>query len=422
MKTAKDFDVNMRGSRDMLTESLFPSSYFGPVNDIPGLGERVDFFLLDDLLTEEERSIRDLVRSFSDQEIIPTIAEYWEHAEFPFALIPKLATLGVSGGVLEGYGCPGMSHVAFGLVAAELARGDGGIGAAFGVHTLAMTAISLFGSEEQKERWLPAMARLEKLGAFAATEPEHGSDVISLETCARREGDSWVLNGSKKWIGNASFADIIAVWARMPSGQVSVFLVEKGTPGFTAEIITGKIAWRSAWQTQVTITDVRVPVANHLSKVNSFNHFARIVNILRYGLAWSALGHAIACYEYALAYAKQRKQFGKSLVQFQLIQQKLARMLAEITSMQMLCWRLGRLLDEGKATTGMISLGKMQTALKGRQVAADARDILGGNGLLITNHVARHMLDMEAAFTVEGTDHIQSLLVAREVTGVQAIL
>ncbi len=402
--------------------SLFPPSYFEPANDIPGLEEPVDFFLLDDLLTEEERNIRNLVRSFSDQEIIPTIAEYWEHAEFPFAIIPKLATLGVSGGVLEGYGCPGMSYVAFGLVAAELARGDGGIGAAFGVHTLAMTAIHLFGSEEQKERWLPAMSRLEKLGAFAATEPEHGSDVISLETRAHREGDTWVLNGSKKWIGNASFADVIAVWARMPSGQVSVFLVEKGTPGFTAEVITGKIAWRSAWQTQVTLTDVRVPVANHLSKIHSFNHFARIVNILRYGLAWSALGHAAACYEYTLAYAKQRKQFGKSLVQFQLIQQKLARMLAEITSMQMLCWRLGRLLDEGKATTGMIALAKMQTALKGRQVAADARDILGGNGLLIANHVARHMLDMEAAFTVEGTDHIQSLLIAREVTGVQAIL
>jgi glutaryl-CoA dehydrogenase len=406
----------------MLTESVFLPSYFGSENNIPGSGKPVDFFALDDLLTEEEQSIRDRVHSFSDREIIPTIADYWERAEFPFEVVQKLSTLGISGGTLRGYSCPAMSHVALGLVAAELARGDGGINVSFGVHMLAMTTISMFGNEEQKERWLPDLASMAKMGAFAATEEEHGSDVISLETHAHQEGDTWVLHGSKKWIGNASFADVIVVWARMPSGQVSVFLIEKGMPGFTAQVINGKAALRSSWQTQITLENVRVPAANHLKQINSFNHFVRLINTSRYGLAWAAMGHSIACYEYALTYAKHRKQFGKPLVQFQLVQQKLARMLAEITSMQMLCWRLGRLIEAGKVTTGMISLAKMQTALKGRQVAADARDILGANGILIANHVARHMVDMEVAFTAEGTDHIQSLLVAREITGVQAIL
>ncbi len=316
-----------------------------------------------------------------------------------------------------------MSYVGLGQVAAELARGDGGLNVFFGVHSvLAMTTINAFGTDEQKERWLPQMARMEKIGAFASTEPMHGSDIATMETRARRDGNNWVLNGTKRWIGNASIADVVIVWARTEQGAVSAFLVEKGIPGFSAEVIQGKLAVRTSWQTNIRLDNVRIPAENHLSKVRGMNDLFRLLNASRYCLAWAAVGHSMACYEYALAYARHRKQFGKSLVSFQMVQQKLVRMLAEITSMQLLCWQLGRLFENGKVTIGKVSLAKMITATKGRQIAADARDILGGNGILIENHVAKHMADMEIPFTVEGTDHMQTLIVGREITGVQAIL
>jgi glutaryl-CoA dehydrogenase len=349
------------------------------------------------------------------------INDYWERAEFPFAMIPKFAALGIAGGTIEGYGCPGMSEVASGLVAAELARGDGSLNTFFGVHSgLAMGTIAMLGSEEQKARWLPPMARLEQIGAFGLTEPRHGSDAVALETSARREGDAWVLDGAKRWIGNASFADVTIVWARDDDGQVGGFLVEKGTPGFTAEVMTGKTAKRAVWQAQIALDGVRVPAENRLAGANRFKDTAKVLTATRYGVAWEAIGHAVACYEYALAYARERVQFGKPLVSFQLIQQKLAKMLAEITTMQLLCLRLSQLLAEGKMTPGMASLAKMNNALKARQVVADARDILGGNGILLEYHVARHQADMEAVYTYEGTDTIQALIVGREITGVQA--
>jgi glutaryl-CoA dehydrogenase len=380
-----------------------------------------DFYLMDELLTPEERSIRDKVRAFSDREVIPIINDYWERAEFPFELIPKIAALGIAGGSIQGYGCPGMSVTAAGLVAVELARGDASICTFFGVHSgLAMTSLSLLGSEEQKQRWLPAMARMEKIGAFGLTEPQHGSDAVALETRAHREGDEYILNGSKRWIGNASFADFTIIWARDDEGNVGGFIVEKGTPGFDAKIMTGKVAKRAVWQTDITLTDVHVPAENRLALSHSFKDTSSVLTATRSGVAWEAIGHAIAAYEIALSYAQERKQFGKALINFQIIQNKLSSMLANVTSMQLLCLRLSQLQAEGKMTAPMASLAKMNNARLAREVVADAREMLGGNGILLEYHIARHHADIEAVFTYEGTDTIQSLIVGREITGVQA--
>lgn len=383
-------------------------------------GASVDFYSICDLLTDDERQLRDSIRAFGQKEILPIINTYWERGEFPFELLPKLATLNVTGCTLQGYGCPGMSQTAAGVVFAELARCDGSLNAFLGVVTLAMYSIALFGSEEQKNRWLPALAKLEKVGAFGLTEPDHGSDVIHLETHARRDGNEWVLNGSKRWIGNASFADVVIVWARTNTGQVNGFLVEKGTPGFKTEVIKEKTSWRAVWQTNITFENARIPASNRLPKTQNFHDLMQVLHFGRYRIAWSAVGHAMACYEYALAYTKKRKQFGKPLAGFQLVQQKLARMLAEVTSIQTLCFRLGQLMDEGKATAAMVSLAKMQTTLIARQVAADARDLLGGNGILLEYHVARHKADIEVLFTAEGADHMQALTVGLDITGQQA--
>jgi len=381
----------------------------------------MDFYRIDDLLTEQEREVRDRVRTFSDKEILPIINDYWERAEFPFELVPKLAALNLAGGTIQGYGCPGLSPVAAGLVAMELARADGSICTFFGVHSgLAMTSIALLGSEEQKQRWLPPMARLDKIGAFGLTEPRHGSDAVALETRARRDGDAWVLDGAKRWIGNASFADLVIVWARDDQGKVGGFVVEHGTPGYAASVMTGKIAKRAVWQAEITLDGVRVPADHRLAGSHGFGDTARVLTATRYGVAWEAVGHAVAAYESALAYVKEREQFGAPLASFQLVQSKLARMLAEVTTMQLLCLRLSQLAAAGQMTEGMASLAKMNNAAKARKVVADARDILGGNGILLENHVARHQADMEAVYTYEGTDSIQSLIVGREITGESA--
>ncbi len=384
----------------------------------PSLG--TDYYLMDDLLTDEERAVRDKVRAFCDREVIPVAQDYWDRAEFPFELVPKLAQLGIVGGSIKGYGCPGLSPVAVGLIGLEMSRGDGSFTTFYGVHSgLAMSSINILGSEEQKQKWLPPMARLEKIGAFALTEPNHGSDAVALETRAHRDGDTWVLNGAKKWIGNASFADVVIVWARDDDGNVGGFLVEKGTPGFETNVITGKIAKRAVWQAEITLTDVRVPAENRLAGSGSFKDTTKVLTATRYGVAWEAVGHAIAAYEAALAYTKQRVQFGRPLAGFQIIQSRLAKMLAEITSMQLLCFRLSQLLEQGKMTDGMASLAKMQNARRAREVVADAREILGGNGILLEYVVARHFADMEAVVTYEGTDTVQSLIVGREITGFQ---
>lgn len=381
-----------------------------------------DFYAIEDLLEPAEIEIRDRVRAFCDKEVTPRINEYWERAEFPFELVPRLAELGIVGGTIEGYGCPGMSNVSAGLVAAEFARADGSVGTFNGVHSfLAMQSIAVLGDEEQRERWLPEMARLEKIGAFGLTEPKHGSDAVGLETSARRDGNAYVLNGQKRWIGNGSIADYVIIWARGEDGAVGGYVVEKGTPGYQATVMTGKTALRAVWQAEITLTDVRVPVENRLAHCHSFEDVSQVLDRTRYTVAWRALGLATASYELALAHALRREQFGQPIAGFQLVQDKLARMLAEITSMQLMCWRLSQLADAGRMTAAMASLAKMNHAAKARAIVADARDILGGDGILLDNHVARHHADMEAIFTFEGTDSVQALIVGRAITGLSAI-
>lgn len=391
------------------------------MTDAAIVGRGTDYYQIDALLTPVERAVRDRVRAFCDRDVIPVINRYWEAAEFPFELVPNLAALNVCGGTIHGYGCPGLSATAAGLVALELARGDGSLNTFFGVQSgLVMQSIYLLGSEEQRQRWLPPLARFEKVGAFALTEPTHGSDAVLLETRARRDGDGYVLDGAKKWIGNASFADVLVVWARDEAGDVGGYLVEKGTPGVQTQVIGGKVSQRAVWQAEIRLEGARVPAGNRLPGARSFKDTARVLTATRQGVAWEAVGHALAAYEAALAYATKRQSFGRPLAAFQLVQTRLAGMLAEVTAMQLLCLRLSQLLEAGAMTDGMAAMAKMHNARRARQVVADAREILGGNGILLDYHVARHQADMEATFTYEGTDAIQSLIVGREITGLSA--
>ena len=389
------------------------------IESVSSLG--TDYFFLDDLLTEEERDVRDRVHSFCDKDVIPIINDYWEREEFPFELLPKIGALNIAGTTIEGYGCPKMSATAAGLVSRELARGDGGLTTFFAVHSgVAMTSIATLGSEEQKERWLPPMARMEKIGAFGLTEPQHGSDAGLLETTARREGNEYVIDGEKRWIGNASFADVTVIWAREENDKLAAFLVEKGTPGLKATVITGKASQRTVLNTDLKLDGVRVPAENRLANSRGFGDAVQVLTPTRHNVAWEAVGHAVAAYEVALTYAKERVQFGKPIASFQLIQGKLAKMLADITAMQTLCFRLSQLRAEGRMTIAMASLAKMHNAKRAYQVVADARDILGGNGVLLEYHVARHLADMQAVYTYDGTDSVLALIVGRDITGYQA--
>lgn len=391
-----------------------------------GHSQGTDFFAMDDLLSAEERAIRDRVRAFADTQLIPVANDYWERAEFARELVPGYAELGVAGGAIQGYGCPGMSPLAEGLVALELARGDGSFSTFNSVHSgLAMASIDLLGSAAQKQRWLPAMARCEALGAFALTEPDHGSDAVRLTTRARRDGDSWVLNGAKRWIGNGTIADVVLVWARDEDGDVGGFVIDRRegpATGYHATAIAGKTSNRALWQADIRLQEVRIPADNRLVGARGFDDTGRCLTKSRQTVAWEALGHAIAAYESALFYARRREQFGKPLAAFQLIQEKLSHMLADITGMQLICLRLAQLEAEGRVHLEHASLAKLNTAAGARRVCALARDILGGNGILLEHHVARHHADIEAVYTYEGTDSIQSLIVGRAITGLNAFL
>ncbi len=381
-----------------------------------------DYYLLDETLSDQERAIRDRVRAFGDREVLPIINDYWEKAQFPFELVPKLAELGVAGTTIEGNGCPGMSRLGAGVVARELARADGSVNTFFGVHSgLAMGAIEMLGSDEQRREWLPPMAKLERIGAFGLTEPAHGSDSVSLETTARRDGDEYVLNGAKRWIGNASIADVTIIWARDGEGEVGAYLVPKGTPGFDpGTVITGKIGKRAVWQAEIALSDVRIPLDYKLAHANTFDDATRVLNQTRGGAAWECVGHAMACLEAAVSYAKERCQFGRQIAGFQLVQAKLATMQAATTSMQLVCFRLAELQESGAMTGPMASLAKLHNVRNAKLVCSEARDILGGNGLLLDYHVARHLTDLEIVDTYEGTDTIQSLIIGRDLTGVSA--
>ena len=387
-----------------------------------GRSRGTDFFRIADQLTAEERGYWRTTRDFVDDEVLPVINDYWERAEFPRPLVEKLGKLGIVGDGIEGYGCPPMSPIATGLIHMELNRGDGSIGTFVGVQAgLAMQSIAMLGSEEQKEQWLPQMAQLNKIGAFALTEPTHGSDPVALETTARRDGDTWTINGAKKWIGNGSIADVIVVWARdVADRQVKGFLVEQSTPGYVARKMEGKGSLRSVWQAEIELTDVQVDEVDRLPGANTFKDTGRVLAGTRNAVAWGALGHATAAYEIAAQYCGERTQFGKPLVSFQIVQDKLVKMLAEVCSMQLYCLRLGRLIEEGKLTDTIAAIAKMNNTRKARQVVSEARDLLGGNGILLDFHVIRHMADIEALHTYEGTETIQTLIVGRDITGVGA--
>jgi glutaryl-CoA dehydrogenase len=386
-----------------------------------GPADSSDLYLTDELLSREDRAIRDRVRRFCDEEVRPVINGYWERAEFPFPLLPGLAALGIMGSTHTGYGLPGLTALQSGLVSMELARGDGSVSTFHGVHSgLAMNAIALLGSEEQKERWLGPMARLEQIGAFALTEPDHGSDAVTLETRVRNLGDGFVIDGEKRWIGNAVFADLTVVWARDAKDEVGAYVVEKDTPGFRPTLITGKIAKRASWQADIVLDDVRVPAENRLPGASTFDDAVRVLTLARPNIAWGALGHAVSAYEKAVAYTREREQFGAPIAGYQLTQFRLAKMLAELTHMRLLCLRLAQLVEEGRLTPAIASLAKMSNAEKAKAVVGEARDLLGGNGILLDNEVGRHLGDVEVVSTVEGTDVVHALIVGREITGLSA--
>ncbi|MCB0056013.1 MAG: acyl-CoA dehydrogenase family protein [Caldilineaceae bacterium] len=374
-------------------------------------------------MTDAQRAVRDAVRRYSVDVVRPRINAFWEAAEFPLALALGLRELPIMGGMLQGHGCAGLDALTAGLVRYELARGDGSIGTFYGVHAgLAMGSIGLLGSEAQKERWLPRMAALDLIGAFALTEPERGSDAAHVLTTARRDGDDWVLNGRKRWIGNAPIADLIVVWARDEAGGMGGFVLEKPrqTPGVTITTMTGKLAKRAVLNADITLEDARVPAANRLADSRSFRDTARVLAFTRYSVAWEAAGLAAACLELALQYAKERQQFGRPIAGFQLIQAKLAEMAAAVTQMQLLCFRLAQLMAAGTLDESQVALAKYSNARQARRVAGLAREILGGNGLLIENHVARYFADAEAIYTYEGTNEINLLIVGRALTGIGA--
>jgi glutaryl-CoA dehydrogenase len=389
-----------------------------------GLGEALatDYFFVREQLSAEQWEHFIRTRRFVDHEVLPAINDYWERAELPWPLITRLGELGLVGEDIEGYGCPGMSALACGLVNMELHRGDGSLGTFLGVQSgLAMKSIATLGSDDQKQRWLAPMARLEKVGAFALTEPDHGSDAVALETTARRDGDGYVIDGAKRWIGNATIADVVVVWARADEdGQVKAFLVETDTPGYEASVIAGKGAARAVWQADVRLDGVSVPAENRLPGAVSFKDAGRVLTTTRSTVAWAALGHAVAAYDAALTYTMQRTQFGRPLCSFQIVQERLVKMLAEVTAMQLYCMQLARLAEAGRLSDTIAGLAKMNNTRKARQVIAEARDLLGGNGILLANHVIRHMSDIEVLHTFEGTETIQTLIVGRDITGIGA--
>jgi glutaryl-CoA dehydrogenase len=379
----------------MSADVAAPTRAAPPYADV-GKALGTDYFLLREQLRPEEIEYLERTRRFVDDELLPIIGDYWERAEFPLELARRLGELELIGDGIEGYGCPPMTPIAAGLVHMELNRGDGSLGTFVGVQAgLAMRSIAMLGSEEQKRRWLPEMARVERIGGFALTEPTHGSDSVALETSARRDGDEWVIDGAKRWIGNGTIADVVVVWARdAEDGQVKGFLVETDTPGYEARRIEGKVSVRAVWQADIDLHEVRVPEASRLPGATNFKAAGRVLAATRQACAWMALGHAVSAYDSALTYCRQREQFGKPLVSFQIIQERLAKMLADVTAMQLYCLQLGRLVEKQKLKDTIAGLAKMNNTIKARQVIAEARNLLGGNGILLDYHVMRHMADI----------------------------
>ncbi len=381
----------------------------------------VDYYQMDGLLSEEERMIRDTIRDWVEAEFVPIVADHHRAGTFPVTLISRLGEMGVFGATLKGYGCAGLNNVAYGLIMQELERGDSGLRSAASVQSgLVMYPIYTFGSEAQKERWLPAMAKGEKIGCFGLTEPDHGSDPGAMKTRASRQGGGYVLNGTKLWITNGSIADVAVVWAREDDGEIAGFLVERGTPGFSTLDIHGKFSMRASITSELSFQDCRIPAENRLPGVRGLRGPLSCLNQARYGIAWGALGAAMAVYDWALQYGQQRIQFGKPIASFQLVQRKLVWMVTEITKGQLLCLQLGRLKDEGKARPQQVSLAKMNNVQMALDAARLARDILGAAGIVDEHPVIRHMLNLETVNTYEGTHDIHTLIIGRDITGLDA--
>ena len=384
-------------------------------------GGDLDYYGVEELLTDEERMIRTSVRSFIEREALPLLEGCHAREEFPKALIPRMAELGIFGAHLKGYGCAGLSSVAYGLIMQELEAGDSGLRSMGSVQgSLAMYAIWRFGSEEQKRRWLPEMAAGRAIGCFGLTEPDHGSDPGGMETRARRDGKGWVLSGVKRWITNGSIADVAVVWAK-DGETIRGFLVEKGTPGFSAPDIKGKFSLRASITSELVLEDVRVPADAILPEAEGLGGPFSCLNQARYGIVWGALGAARSCYLTALSYTQDRKQFDRPLAGFQLVQQKLVYMVTEITKGQLLSWRLGRLKDAGAARPPQISLAKRNNVGVALEIARLARDMLGANGIVNEYPVIRHMMNLETVNTYEGTHDMHTLIVGRDVTGLDAV-
>ncbi len=384
-----------------------------------------DFYRISTIVSEEDQALLHRVRTFMESEVTPIITHYWTREEFPHQLIPGLAALGIMGTSYHGYGCPGKSGLLDGMVMMELARVDSSIATFRGVHSgLAMGSIYLCGSEEQKQQWLPAMARLEKIGAFGLTEPEVGSGASGgLTTTARREGDTWILSGQKKWIGNATFSDVTVIWARdVADKQVKGFLVEKGRPGFKPEKMKNKIALRVVQNALITLEDCRVPENSRLQNANSFRDTAAVLRMTRAGVAWEAVGCAQGAYELALTYAQEREQFGRPIGRFQLVQDLLVRMLGNITASQCLVTRLSQMQDAGIMNDEHASLAKAFCTVRMRETVGYARELLAGNGILLDHHVGRFVADAEAIYSYEGTREMNSLIVGRAITGFSAFV
>lgn len=379
-----------------------------------------DFYDISARLSDADRELQMKVREFMEREIAPIVNNYWLHDDFPFEIIPKLAQLDICGLTYEGYGCAGKSSLMEGIIAMEIARVDASVATFFGVQSgLAMGSIYLCGSDAQKEEWLPRMQQMQLIGAFGLTEPEVGSGAAGgLTTTAKKTAEGWVLNGQKKWIGNATFADVTIIWAKdVDDGEVKGFLVRKDTPGFEVEKIKGKMALRIVQNGLITMNDCLVPESDRLQQANSFKDTAKVLQMTRAGVAWMAVGCARGAYENALDYTRKRKQFGKPIASFQLIQNHLVEMLSNLTAMQTLVFRLSELQDSGQLKDEHASLAKVFCSLRTRDIVSQAREVMGGNGILLEYNVARFLADAEAIYSYEGTKEINSLIVGRAITG-----
>ncbi len=379
-----------------------------------------DLYNIDHLLSEEERMVRDTVRKFVQERVLPIIGEHFEAGTFPRELIPEIADLGLLGMHLDGYGCAGLNAVCYGLACQELEAGDSGLRSFVSVQgSLAMFPIYAFGSEEQKQRWLPRMARGEVIGCFGLTEPDSGSDPGSMRTNARRDGNSYILNGTKMWITNGGMADLAVVWAKAEDG-IRGFLVERGMPGFTTSDVHHKLSLRASVTSELHFEDCRVPAENMLPNIRGLRGPLSCLDEARYGIAWGATGAARACYEVALNYAKTRIQFGKPIASFQLVQQKLAIMATELVKAQLLALQLGRLKDEGLLHPVQISIAKRNNVREALKTAREARSVLGANGITLEYPISRNSNNLESVYTYEGTDDIHTLIIGQAITGENA--